>query len=84
MWVCVFVLCAVVVGKVWLLFKGIWVWGEGGSIAAGAILVGVVLGGCVGFHPMLCRLCGSCSCVGVWVGGVYWERLWYDVGPEIA
>ena len=48
MWVCVFVLCVVVVGRVWLLFKGIWVWGEGGCIVAEAVLVGVVLGGCVG------------------------------------
>ena len=28
----------------------------------------VVLKGCVGFHPILCRLCGSCGCVVVWVG----------------
>ncbi len=28
-----------------------------------------MLRGCVGFHPRLCRLCGSCGCVVVWVGG---------------
>ncbi len=42
MWVCEFVLCVVVVGRVWLLFHGIWVCGGGGSIIYGAILVGVV------------------------------------------
>ena len=30
--------------------------------------MGVVLKGCAGFHPILCRLCGSCGCIGVWVG----------------
>ncbi len=69
MWVYGFVLCVVVVGKVWLLFEGIWVCGRGGSITYGVTLVGVVLRGCVGFHPRLCKLCGSCGCVVVCVGG---------------
>ncbi len=62
-------MCVVVVGKVWLLFNGIWVCDGGGSIASGATLVGAVWRGCVGFHPMLCKLCGSCGCVVVCVGG---------------
>ncbi len=36
---------------------------------AEVVVLGVVLRGCVGFHPILCRLCGCCGWVGVCVGG---------------
>ncbi len=64
----VFVQCVVDVGKVWRLFEGIWDWGGGCSVTSKVIVVGVVLRGCVGFHPRLCGMCGSRCCVIVWVG----------------
>ncbi len=42
----------------------------GGSVTSKSTVMGVVLRGRVVFHPRLCRLCGSCGCVVVWVGGV--------------
>ncbi len=53
MWVIGFAPCDVVVGRVWYLFGGVWVWVRGGLVASNVTVVGVVLGGCKGFHPRL-------------------------------
>ena len=53
MWVVGFAPCVGVTGRVWHLFGGVWVWVRGGLIASKVNVVGVVLGGCIGFHPRL-------------------------------
>ena len=47
-------------------------------------MVEVGLGGLVGFHPRLWRLCGGCWVIVVAGGGVYWKRLRQNVGPEVV
>ena len=67
-----------------MLCGGVLVWAGGVSVIIEATVVGFVFGGCLGFCQRLLRMCGNGDGVGVWGGGLYRERLWYDVGPEIA
>ncbi len=53
MWVVGFAVCVRVTGRVWRLFEGVWVWVRVGLVTSNANMVGVVLWGCVGFHPRL-------------------------------
>ena len=53
MWVVGFAPCVRGTGRVWHLFEGVWVWVRGGLATYKVTVVGVVLRGCVGFHPRL-------------------------------